>query len=240
MTSDRSTAEGGCATDLPNASESSGDRPARPRRRWRWVLLAVVLIVLIPALVLLVMVTDEPDYWHIVDADDPQVRTTAEGVERAVSALITRVRPPGEVWQLPLTDHQINTWLAARMPNWLANQNVDPDIIAMLRRALLHTDGQTIQLAVQPELGTIDPVVQLRLEPRVEADGPVVLHLVGAKVGGLDLPLDTVLEKFAGNRGVPRTLPLKVALRDGREVVITRLSIGQDSLTLTCTTRRLK
>jgi hypothetical protein len=196
--------------------------------------------VLIVVIALWWMLTSKPDYWHVLDGKNAEIRTAGERVEQTVSSLVTRVRPTGQTWQLPLSNQNINHWLAARMPNWLANQNVDPDIIAALRRAQVHCEEGRLFLAVQPNLGAISPVVELMLVPRVADSGAVELYVASARAGSFDVPLDTIIQKFAGNRSFPRELKLEVPLKDGREVQVVDMGLTQGAMMLTCTTRRVK
>ncbi|QNN24244.1 hypothetical protein HED60_18860 [Planctomycetales bacterium ZRK34] len=214
--------------------------PAVRRKRWlKRILLSLLAIVLIAVFVLWWMISAKPDYWHVLDGSHAEVRTAGERVEQTVSSLITRVRPTDQSWQLPLSDKNINHWLAARMPNWLANQNIDPSIIAVLRHAQVHCEPDRLLLAVQPDLGVVSPVIELTLVPRPSDSGAVELYVKSAKAGVFDVPIDTIIEKFANNRSVPRELTLEVPLKDGREVQVTDLGLTDSAMMLTCTTRRV-
>lgn len=215
--------------------------PAVRRKRWfKRLALGLLLIVLVVAGALGWMLTSKPGYWHVLDGKNAEIRTAGERVEQTVSSLMTRVRPTGQTWQLPLSDTNINHWLAARMPNWLANQNVDADLIAVLRRAQVHCREDKLLLAVQPDLGAISPVIELTLVPRVSEGGAVELYVQSAKAGAFDIPIDTIIQKFAGNRSVPRQLKLEVPLKDGREVQVVDMGLTDGAMMLTCTTRRVK
>ncbi len=208
------------------------------RRRITTVIILLVLALLTAALVGWWALGQRPAYYEPVVVDDPAVRAQAERVEQVVSSEATRVRPAADpMWQVTLTQDQINHWLAVRMPQWLANQQIDTSFLAAVRNPMVGLVDGRIELAAETRApGMGDVVVRLVYEPQFDEAAQVVrLRLAGIRTGSLPLPTDAVLDKLVTDARVRQqieSLALNIPLGDGRTVTIAGMQFQGDAVTL--------
>lgn len=230
---------------------NSGGPPPEPKRRRRWpfVLLAVAVVLALPPLMFWWMLSSEPSYWQPVDANDTRVRERAARVESEVSKQTTEVRPPEDRWSLVLTEEEINAWLAARLPRWLANQGVDDELIHAVPHAMAEITADDVELAAEVHYGGLDQIVRFVYRPVASANGePARLELQGLYAGRVPIPLDTVVEQLKQRldpddrpdadqiRDLLRSVPLTLRLADRRTVKIVGVELSEGLATLTCVT----
>ena len=218
------------------------------KRRWWLILLVVALVFLAGIVAALWLVRAEPSYWEPVDANDPAVAATAERIESRITSQTTSVRPPNEVWELQVGEDQVNAWLAARLPLWLANQQVDRDVIQAVPQAMIDINLDRVELAVQVRLDGLAQIVRFAYRPQADGEQPMELVLKSVYAGRLRVPLELLVEQVRARAGLDaqdadrivrhlQSVPLRLALDDGRIVTVTDVQLGEGVATLTCRTR---
>src|SRR5262245_30846378 len=60
-----------------------------------------------------------PAWWAPPAAASPEVQALANRTESAVMEQATHVRSDPAPWTLHLTEAQVNSWLVARLPEWV-------------------------------------------------------------------------------------------------------------------------
>ena len=225
----------------------------KPRRRWLWWMLSVLVLLVMTACGLWWLSTGEPDYWRVMDAEDSAVRQGGERFERRVASQLSRVRRADATWELRVDQRRVNQWLAARLPLWLANRGVDEQDRRMLRHPMVAIRDGYIEAAVKADLPELDSVIRLRYEPeKPEGGGPVRLVLRSIHAGRLPLPMDYVIQRVVEQAGSDaearraveealrrlRSIELTRSLEDGRRVSVVGVKLEDGEAILTCRTER--
>ena len=222
-------------------------------RGFLWTTLIVFLLFIAGVGVISYLFYGTPDYWKPLNAADPQVRASAVQVEARVSSEMTLIRPAADTWQVTVDEADANSWLATRLPQWLANQGVSGAAVGVLRASMFHFADGKIEIATQVNLAGMEQILRFAYDrdPASDADGPLRLRLASVMAGRLPLPVETVIGQLsqhfpAGtqkqledfNRGVAllRSLLLTLPLGDGRNVRVVDFKIVGKTLTLTCKT----
>lgn len=225
----------------------------RWRRSRRYVIAATVALLAgatILALVLFTLSRRTPTWWTPPDPAATPVKDLAQKLESRAVDEIHRVRPSSDEWSVSIPESAINAWLAARLPQWLANQNppiVLPQSIGLVQ---IHaTDGE-ITLAGEI-VGTGPPrIAGLTLAPRVD-DAGLWTPAHWATIGGLSLPSSWTFSSLpdSGGSDASRALltgalagrsPLSasptIRLADGRRVRLLEIRPVQGAIEVVCQT----
>jgi len=243
----------------PTTATAGGRRAGRPRRgRWlRRLFWAFTLLVVLPIVILLAaiyfMLTDAPDYWHVVDADDPQTIAESQAFENILATELTAVRPAGEVWRLDLDERTANQWVATRLPQWLANRGLDTRVLDALRNPMLAVVDDRVEIAAAVDAPIGDVVVQLRFTATAPgAAGNIQLSLDRVRVGSIEVPIEPVIDHLLSSgvldegdrediehaRQQMGEIDLVLPIGDGRLVRVVGLAPTDDGLALSCITAR--
>lgn len=101
------------------------------RRHVLRVLIACLLVLLVAAIILHRLFWHPPSWYDPPSAADPAATRLAEQVEHRLAEEVHRIREPSETWRLRIRDHQINSWLAIRLPKWFERETgrIWPDAI---------------------------------------------------------------------------------------------------------------
>lgn len=109
----------------------------------------------------------------------------AEGIEYQVVETFHKLRPETDTWTVRIREEQINAWLAARLPDWIAHHEIDWPEDFGLPQARVGPAG--IDLAVEVGAGEGRRVVVTRIAPRL-VDGAIRLDVERVGVGRVALP----------------------------------------------------
>lgn len=130
-----------------------------------------------------------PGWYRPPNASDPQVAAFSEEVEFKLVQHVQEIRPAEEAWALRIREEQVNAWLAARLPQWLAN---DPTLVwpEELRTPQVRITSGGISLAVPVVRGDTTRFVTATFEPQVQQDERMLVNLDSVSLGQLMLPGD--------------------------------------------------
>ncbi|MHC4786327.1 MAG: hypothetical protein ACYTE6_10210 [Planctomycetota bacterium] len=225
----------------------------RRRRLLRvWLPAALIPVVLLSAgaLGLWRLTSMAPAWWSPPDPDDEQTTQLAERVEYRLAEETHKVRAEPSPWWIEIRQDQINAWLAARLPAWIAHTHgIQWPAGFGLPQVSLEPGAVRVGLDLETEAGT--RYVVAHLAPDI-VDGELALTLDGISVGRLWLPgssvgtvmdrlrhteagqflddprLETLLEILDGDRRIDPTLTLS----DGRRVRVLDVRCRSDALLL--------
>jgi hypothetical protein len=210
--------------------------------RRRVVLVVAVLLLVAVSVTTWRLATLPPSWWAPPPVESPQVRAEANRTESAVVEQATTLRPPDDAWTLELTEQEVNTWLAARLPEWIDHQGRWSWPAGLAAPQVRFRPGR-VSVAMQvPRLTITDEKLHVTLERAAIGRIPVPgepLDYVASVLGeagpnlGVDLDsLQRVIDVLAGRRGVSPVF----RLGDGRRVIVRDVRCGDGTLTLVCAT----
>jgi hypothetical protein len=202
----------------------------RRRRTMRTVLLAllaVVVLVAAGAFALWRLTWMAPAWWSPVDPANEQTAELAQRVEYRLVEEAHKARSEPEPWWIEVKQDQLNAWLAARLPEWVAHE-YGVQWPAAVGRPQVNVDQGGISVGVDIETDFGPRCVVAHLAPAVVGDR-LSLGLQGLSIGRVRLPgapLGVVLEQmraagvgdFLDDPGVGQVLAL---LQDGRGIAPT-------------------
>jgi hypothetical protein len=226
----------------------------RSRRRWGcFVLLLIAILFVGGAGWLWHQARSAPAWYAPPDPQAQAVNELAERVEYNTTVQMQKIRNAGESWTVRLEQDQINAWLAARLPEWIAHESGDwPEEFGIPQ---IRIDEAGVDLAIEIGAGGRSGVLVSRLAPQI-VDGRLRLNLEEAGVGRLTVsgePAQKLIDAFerlapggavgedtvrqlldvlSGEEGLPSLLDLS----DGRRVELTALTLGQEMIDIACRT----
>jgi hypothetical protein len=118
--------------------------------------------------------------WYVPpDPADEQVAELAERVEYGVVEEFHRIREEPEPWTVRFREQQLNAWLAARMPEWIAHEQnfAWPEELGTPQ---IHVDGEHVNVAIEVRTNGSSRVVTARVTPEIVGDR---LHIRLDRVG---------------------------------------------------------
>lgn len=192
-----------------------------------------------------------PAYFHKtpVTAD---VKQQAAELEAWVTTQLTADRPYDRPWHLKLTQQQINGWIAARLPDWLANRGAEPHSIGLVRGAMVEIEPDHVEAARELTVRGVTQVVRVAYkavqEPgvawmKMKLDGvyggklPIPLHRVIEAVRQHYRPSDDTAGKlFDEVLSHVKSIPLDLPLGDGRDVRVVGLEFADHTVDATLVT----
>jgi hypothetical protein len=167
-------------------------------RRWLAAALIVAVIVSAGAVGLWRLTWMAPSWWSPVDPDDQQTAQLAERVEYRLAEEAHKVRPEPKPWWIEIKQDQINAWLAARFPEWVAHAHgIQWPAEVGLPQVNVDTGAVRLGLYLKTDAGT--RYVVAHLEPSI-VDGELALTLDGMSVGRLWVPgssVGTIVDRLA-------------------------------------------
>lgn len=197
---------------------SGGSTPGRRLRSGlvRATLSAVVGLAILSA-VALWMAMRPPVWWSPI-AVDAAVADRGAAFEQAIVAEFTRVRERDAVWAIRIPAPQVNDWLAARLPEWLASRDLPPtgrvqaSMGAGVLRVGMQRGGFVAWTSATP----------------VADQGGIRLDSVWSGVGRIPVPIASGGLAGVGEVGPGRVIPLP----DGRRVRVLDLELLEGELRL--------
>jgi hypothetical protein len=197
-----------------------------------------------------------PAWWAPVDPGDAQTAQLAERVEYRLVEEAHKDRPEPDTWWIEVRQDQLNAWLAARLPQWIAHEH-GVGWPADLGRPQVNLDEGGLSVGVNLETSMGTRYVVAHLAPTI-ADDRLVLGLKGLSVGRAWIPgapLGAVIEQmraagvgdFLDDPGVAalvrllddrQSLDPTVTLGDGRRVRMLDLRCERGAVLLQARTLR--
>lgn len=241
--------------DTPNAA--GGTRPltrAVGVRRWRRLLLGLFIIVIACGFALWRLSRIAPSWYRPPDPHDHRIILLADTVEYRLVEEAQKARPAEQDrWTLRVHEGQINAWLSARLPKWIAHQG-DAEWPEALGTPQVRIEPSGISLAVPMIQTDSARTLVARFKPAMSGDR-LQLHVDRLALGRVGLPGEPLanllqwLEKIA-----PQTLqsqqvqpviellaqrkPIdpQIELSDGRRVKLLELRLGDGWLDVSAVT----
>jgi hypothetical protein len=193
----------------------------------------------------------QPPEWYAPPAkDDAETAALAEHVEYAIVDEVHRVREQPEPWTLRVREHQVNAWLASRLPKWIEHER-EFGWPEELSAPQVHVEDGRLSLAMELRMGEQSRVITARVQPTIEG-GKLRLNLDRVGMGRLAMPgepmerlaellgdagsgsaLDEpavreVLDLLSGQRPIDSTMELS----DGRRVEMLGIELAGDAMDL--------
>ena len=136
------------------------------KRRRVLVLVIAAGLVVVGAGWVWVLVRSAPSWYSPADAGDAEAAALAERAEYRLVEEYHRIRGEGEQWTVRVREEQINAWLAARLPEWIANREglSWPEGVGVPQ---VHIEEAGINVAVEAEYTGRKQVVVMRVVPEV-------------------------------------------------------------------------
>lgn len=127
-----------------------------------------------------------PAWYAPPDPTNQEVVALAEKVEYGIVETFHKLRPAGEPWTVRIREEQINAWLSARMPEWIAHDETLawPSELSVPQ---VHIGPEGLDLAVEFSAGDRTHVVVTRVDPRIEG-GHIHLEMDRVGVGRVAVP----------------------------------------------------
>lgn len=164
--------------------------------RLRRIVLALLILAALGALALWEFSRMAPSWYEPPDPGDPHVAALADQVEYGVLQQAQKIRAPDESrWSIRLSQDQINSWLSARLPQWVAHQGGAWPAQLGAPQIQLEPEGISLALPINPD-GRLKRTVVARLVPQL-TDRGLVVELERLAFGRIALggePLSELLE----------------------------------------------
>jgi hypothetical protein len=219
-------------------------------RRWLAAALIVAVLVSAGAVGLWQLTWMAPTWWAPLDPGDEQIARLAERVEYRLAEEAHKVRPEPKPWWIEIRQDQINAWLAARLPEWVAHAH-GIQWPAEVGLPQVNVDAGTVRFGLDIETDAGTRYVVAHLKPSI-VEGKLALTLDGMSVGRLWIPgssvgavvdhlADTDAGRFLDDPGVKaligvleggRRIDPTLTLHDGRRVRVLDVRCDRDSLLL--------
>lgn len=226
------------------------------KQTWTVCILAGLALCVLTTFAILALadrvISTRPTWWSPPDGAQARTVAIAERFERRVSDQLTKLRDEGDQWTLTLTDDEVASWVASRLPEWLEAEGVEWPLEGR-PFDMEFRDGRV--LVGMPMTGRwqrrAERVVVVELTLGVTEDGGLVVRLDGVTLGQLPLPdawtkghLEAAASRAALDPSkVNAIMTGDAALRDAaipieghRVVRIEGIDVGEGALTLTCRT----
>jgi hypothetical protein len=222
------------------------------RRRTKFLLITTVLLG-VAGLVLWRVTMTPPSWYRPPDVQDAAVADLAEQVEYRLVEQTQKVRPRAEQWSLRVRENQINSWLAVRLPKWIAHQG-DADWASRVGTPQVRLEPGVISVAVPLLEGALSRTVVVSAELQL-TDGTLHARLSRVALGGMSLPGERLANLLRiASPLIPRTInareitsalqqldgtnPIDPVFRlsDGRRVRMLQLRIDDGLLEFTAET----
>lgn len=226
----------------------------RRRRRRRFILLAlleaVAIAIVIAALVLWRLTWTAPDWYAPPNPSDQAIINLADTVEYRLVEEAQKIRPPqADHWTLRVQESQINAWLSARLPKWIAHEGditwppqlgtpqirIQPEGISIALPIDRNGSSRTIVARLKPAMAgemlvfRIDRLALGRISLPGEPLANLFQRLTAAAPQAADDPrIKTALDLLSRGQGVDPNLKLQ----DGRRIRLINFTLGEGRIDL--------
>lgn len=166
-------------------------------RRFARVVAVFLLVVLILAGGLWAWSRMKPSWYDPPDASLPAVQDSAQRIEKHLVEQAHEIRPVGDEWTLHIDESEVNAWLSARLPDWLANRDQEwPESLGI---PMVKLDEEAVRVGIDAGDYTGGRVLVASMWPEMTDEG-LKLALVGVGVGRVPVPGDPAarLAELAG------------------------------------------
>jgi hypothetical protein len=220
-------------------------------RRLRIALVLIALFIL-GAIVLWRISRSPPAWYRPPDALDTAVNELADRVEYRLVEEAQKVRPLHERWSLRVRENQINSWLATRLPKWLAHRGdtswsqragtpqvrLEPGAISLAVPVLGGASARTVVARVHPDLVddklhiTVDRVAVGKIALPGEPLSNLLTLIQPALPPDWEAPVTELAEALAEGQMIDPV----IELADGRRVRLLAIRLDDGVLEFTAET----
>jgi hypothetical protein len=213
-----------------------------PRRRAVRIVCGVFAGTGAIAIVLWALAGAAPTWYRPARVGDAVAMALADTVEHRLLEEIHRIRDgDGDAWTLRIRDHQINAWLALRLPRWLAHEHEIEWPQAMGTPQVRFRDGfiEACAPVARGKRPAARRHLTLRLRPSLSDDEKLAVEALTATIGRMPfaLRIDTALGEHRAEAEVWRAAVADagaaIPLKDGRTLRLLGLKLGEGTLDLT-------
>ncbi|MBM4101075.1 MAG: hypothetical protein FJ256_02285 [Phycisphaerae bacterium] len=206
-----------------------------PMRRAGVFLLVAGAALLLFAAAGLILASLPPRGWQdpLQIAADPTSADRARSLEQNLAAAVSRIREPNARWAVRIHAHDVNAWLAVRLPQWRSH---DPSFAWPL-------EGVAAEVRCDPGCMTLlletgGRIFSCDVVPSVEG-GAVRLQPARGAIGRLPVPSGGAIAwRFLdGETAAQKQLPTLHPLHDGRTVEICAVDVVDGAIEIECITR---
>jgi hypothetical protein len=193
----------------------------------RFGFLGVTIVMLVAASVIGLYRASQsvPDFYELaLEVESDAADQAGDELERQVIAMASDVEQ-GERWELVLTDHQVNGWLAADLTRKF------PDLLPPeLRQPRVSFQDEMTYLACQLNSGKVSTVLSLQLDPYLtEQPNEIAVRVRRVRAGMLPVPLTKLLDQISV-AAQKSGLSLRWSQLDGDPVALVALPVERPEL----------
>lgn len=158
-----------------------------------------------------------PAWYALPDAHDPQIAALADKVENRMLEEAQKVRTDPQPWTLRVRESQINAWLSARLPQWIAHEQHSqwPE---QLGTPQVKIDSQGISLAVPVQTGSRSRYIAARIRPQL-IDGRLKLEIDRVALGRVVLPGEPLANLLRTLQGAVPSIAEDQKVRSALEIL---------------------
>lgn len=159
----------------------------KPRSGCATVMTAVSMLSMVLGIWMAVRWRSQPDYWtrnaeFLSQRDPAQIADLARNAESRMMNSVSAARPGAEqIVELPLGE--INAWLATRLGEWLANQQIE--LPREVSNFMVSCEDSRIVLAFEFDSPAAKQIVSLVMTPAMMNNGDLMLRLDEIRAGNL-------------------------------------------------------
>ncbi len=224
-------------------------------KRFRIAIVIVLFLSAALAAALLWYAVDRaPSWYQPPDPDDVQVVQRAEQVEYRLVQEVQKIRDESEDWTLTLHEDQINAWLVARLPEWIAHDG-EMNWPGELGSPQVHVTSVGIEIALPVIWSGHEQIVVTNIVPTL-TEGALRIDVEQFSLGRLPIPDELSDQVLSALEDLARqaaetddqealaqllkhggTVDPVVEIADGRLVELNTLHLVDGELRLTSTTR---
>ena len=170
----------------------------RRRARVRQFILTCIVLALFGAIALWILMRTAPAWYAPPDPLDANVAAIADEFEYRIVEEMQKIRVgEAQFWVLRLNESQMNAWLAARLPRWIANRT-SPQCPNELGTPQVRIEATEMSVAMPLSSGRAARVLVVHFTPRVE-NGLLRVEVNSIGMGRIGLPgepLANLVEKL--------------------------------------------
>ncbi len=233
------------------------DRTSHRRRPLRRFMLLMLLVVIAVVSWGIWLWSSKPAYWKEYRVDDPQFTMQGQSLENRLPSELSKVRPLGEPWTITVAQDEINSWIATRLPNWLANRRdrlrthrLPSRIPEEIKQIMVAIEPRFLALAADIEAEDVNQVMSIEFKPFAGSNGLSRLEMTAMRGGRLWMPegvIERVIQKYGSAehaekqflekfRNILLETDLVYPVDSNRVVEVMNLSLRQGELVATCRT----